>query len=99
MSEHTNPVMVTTSHRGVFFGYLDDRQPNAETKTVTVARARNCGYWSRSMGGFVGLATVGPDAECRIGPAAPEMMIYDVTSIVTCTPEAATRWEEGRWSR
>ena len=83
-------VLVTTEHRGVFFGYVGGEQPDA--RTVTLTRCRNCIYWAATMGGFLGLASIGPDADCKIGTEAPEVTLYNVTSISDVTPEAAEKW-------
>ena len=60
------PVLVTTAHRGVFFGYAKD----VDGETIALKRARLCVYWSVDVKGFMGLAANGPTASCRIGPAA-----------------------------
>lgn len=89
------PVLVTTEHRGVFFGYLTG-EPKKEQ--VTLERARNCIYWTSNVRGFLGLAKHGPSAECRVGPAAPKITLYGITSVTECTPEAVARWEDGPWA-
>jgi hypothetical protein len=59
------PVLVTTEFRGVFFGYVKSKvKAPAE---ITLTGARNCIYWSKDVGGFLGLAAKGPSKECRIG--------------------------------
>ena len=88
------PVLVTTDKRGVFFGYLKG-EPGP---TVTLTQARNCLYWSNDVKGFVGLAVTGPTSGCRIGPAAPEMVLMGVTSVSKVTAEAAVAWEKAPWS-
>jgi Domain of unknown function (DUF6948) len=87
-----HPVLVTTVHRGVFFGYLTGKAG----KTVTLKNARNCIYWSSDVRGFIGLAVTGPSNSCRIGPRA-DIELNDVTSIVSVTTEAAARWEAQPW--
>ena len=77
------PVVVTTVHRGVFFGYATDTRG----KTITLNRARLCVYWSEDMKGFMGLADTGPSSSCRIGPAA-DITVHGVTSVVEVTPHA-----------
>lgn len=89
----TNPkkgVLVTTEFRGVFFGHLKDgsKLPNE----VTLTEARNCIYWSTSVGGFLGLAANGPDGNCKIGVVVPELTLYKVTSVAPVTPEAEKKW-------
>lgn len=86
-------VVVTTAHRGVFFGYADD----SSGETIALERARLCVYWSSDVRGFMGLAAHGPTSGCRIGPAA-DIEVRDVTSVVACTPEAVERWEAAPWS-
>ena len=88
------PVLVTTAHRGVFFGYTTD----TSSRTIKLNRARLCVYWSAEMRGFMGLASIGPDSECRIGPAA-DITLQDVTSVTEMTPEAVEKMEAAPWSR
>ena len=83
-------VIVTTAHRGVFFGYA------AETggSTIELRSARLCVDWfGRPAGGFMGLASHGPDGNCKIGPAA-DIELRDITAVVEVTPEAVARWEK-----
>ena len=87
------PVLVTTAHRGVFFGYAD----KTDGTTVKLTRARNCVYWSADVQGFMGLAATGPSASCRISPAA-DIELRDVTSVSEVTPKAAKRWEDAPWN-
>lgn len=88
------PVLVTTEHRGVFFGYLVG-EPSKEK--VKLTRARNCVSWSQKELGVFGLASMGPSRQCRVGAAVPELTLYDITSVATVTPEAVTRWEGAPW--
>jgi len=85
-------VMVTTKHRGVFFGYTRDYSG----ETIDLRAARMCIYWSATLRGVVGLASHGPDQNCRISPPA-DVQLRDVTSVFSVTPEAVKRWEEAPW--
>ena len=85
-------VLVTTVHKGVFFGYATE----TEGPTINLRAARLCIYWTADLRGFMGLATAGPSKSCRIGPAA-NIQVRDVTSVVEVTPEAATKWEAAPW--
>lgn len=87
-------VVVTTEHRGVFFGYTSDTSGDI----ISLRAARNCLYWSSDVKGFMGLAATGPTGSCRIGPAA-DIEIRKVTSVMACTPEATEAWETSPWSR
>lgn len=86
-------VMVTTIHRGVFFGYTTDT--NGET--ITLKNARMCVYWSADLHGVLGLAVRGPNNNCRISPAAPEIMLRDISAVIAVMPEAVKRWEDAPW--
>jgi len=85
-------VVVTTSHRGVFFGYAKETSGS----TIKLARARNCLYWSSDVKGFIGLAATGPVAGCRIGPAA-DIELRDITAVVECSEVAVANWEAAPW--
>lgn len=89
----SEPVLVTTAHKGVFFGYLAGRSDN----TVELSSARNVLYWPAENKGFLGLAAIGPVKGSRVGPPA-YLELRDVTSIARCTPEAVKRWESAPWS-
>ena len=97
MAKKTNgerAVVVTTKHRGVFFGYASD----TAGEIISLRAARNCVYWSTDVRGFMGLAANGPTSSCRVGPAA-DIELRDITSVMTCSPEATTAWEKSPWSR
>jgi hypothetical protein len=86
------PLVITTAHRGVFFGY---GQVTTD-KIIRVTQARMCVYWGGGIT-VLGLASQGPGKECKIGPAVSAITIQDVTSIIEATPEAAKRWESQPW--
>jgi len=88
-------VLVTTEHRGVFFGYLVG-EPSKEK--VLLRDARNCVSWTQSERGFLGLAESGPGDGCRIGPKVPQLTLWDITGVATCTEAAVSRWERGQWA-
>ncbi len=87
-------VVVTTQHRGVFFGYAEDTSGDS----IKLRGGRNCIYWSTDVKGFMGLAASGPTKSCKIGPAA-DIDVRNITSVMECTPEAVTAWEAAPWSR
>ncbi len=82
------PVVVTTAHRGVFYGYAKD----TTGASIELKRARLCIYWTSDLRGFMGLASHGPSSGCKIGPAV-DIAVRDITSVVECTPEAAAKWD------
>jgi len=85
------PVVVTTEHRGVFYGRLDEDADQA-ARTLTLYGCRNAIYWSGSRG-FLGLASHGPEDGSKIGATAPEVLLHDITSVSRCTDAAAAVWE------
>lgn len=85
-------VLVTTSHRGVFFGYAT----NVEGEIIKLRAARNCLYWPRENKGFLGLAAMGPLDGARVGPPA-DIKLRDITCVAAVTPEAIDRWETAPW--
>lgn len=88
------PVLVTTRFRGVFFGYMSEEPKN---ETIELKRARNCVYWPASCKGFLGLASAGPLAGSKVGPAT-DIKLYGITCVAHCTPEAVAKWEEFPWN-
>lgn len=83
-------VLVTTEFRGVFFGYVkDDKNLPAE---ITLTKVRNCIYWTSSIGGFLGLASKGPDSNCKIGTEVEELRLFKITSVSPVSDEAAKKW-------
>ena len=87
------PVLVTTAHRGVFFGYASDTSKS----TIKLTRGRNCIYWPRENKGFLGLASMGPLEGARIGPPA-DIELRKITCVAEVTPDAVKRWEAQPWS-
>ena len=88
-------VLVTTAHRGVFFGYASG---SVKGKQITLTNARNCVYWSSYVKGFLGLASSGPTKSCKIGPKVPELTLLDVTAVVKVSDEAVEAWEKSPWA-
>jgi hypothetical protein len=93
-TETERAVLVTTVHRGVFFGYAE----NTDGATIKLRAARNCVYWSSDVRGFLGLASSGPSESCRVGPAA-DIELRDITCVAACTDKAVEAWEAQPWSK
>lgn len=86
-------VLVTTEHRGVFFGYAT----KTDGDVIDLKRARNCVYWSADVKGFLGLASSGPSKGCRIGPPA-DIQLRKITAVAEVTEAAKAAWETQPWS-
>ena len=93
-------LLITTRHRGVFAGHpVPTPEGHWSQPFAQLRDARMAVYWSPAMRGVLGLATVGPDADCRISRAVPGVTtLTDVTMVAEITPEAAARWEEEPWA-
>jgi len=85
-------VIVTTEHRGVFFGYATD----TDGDIVELKRARNCVYWSADVRGFMGLASTGPSRNCKVGMPC-DIALRKITAVLEVTEEAAKKWEAAPW--
>lgn len=89
------PIVVTTKHRGVFFGYVED--DSKSPSEIILAQVRMCVYWSSDIKGVLGLAVSGPSATCRITHAVSKVTLYDITGILDCSPDATEKWEQSLW--
>lgn len=96
MSNKTKrPVVVTTQHRGVFFGYTEG---SAESETIRLEKARMCVYWSPDTHGILGLATRGPLQGARVTPAVQSIVLRNITAVIDVTSSAVEHWESEPWS-
>lgn len=86
--------VVTTQHKGVFYG---TGTGEVKDKATTLKDARMCVYWSSSVKSVVGLASDGPDRQCKISPPAPSVYLTDVTGVFECSEEAVKAWEKQPW--
>jgi len=89
------PVVVTTEHRGVFFGFLPGDRAAA---TVELMDAQMCVYWSEDVQGVVGLAATGPTSRCKVTRPVPRMTIHAVTAVFDATEGAVAAWRSRPWS-
>lgn len=87
-------VLVTTVHRGVFFGYAK----KTDGETINLRAARNCIYWPTENHGFIGLASDGPKSGARVGPAA-DIELRNVTCVAECSDAAVQAWESAPWAK
>jgi hypothetical protein len=85
-------VVVTTAHRGVFFGYATE----TDGEQIQLTEARLCLYWSADVKGFMGLAATGPSKSCRVGPAA-DITLRNITAVLEATPDAVKAWSDAPW--
>jgi hypothetical protein len=81
------PVLVTTSHRGVFFGYATDTSGDR----IHLRACKMAIYWATKKGLFE-LAHTGPNANSRVSLPA-DIEVRGVTSVMEVTLEAVAKWE------
>lgn len=84
---NARPVIVCTSHRGVFFGYATDTTGNQ----VNLSRARMAIYFGTTRG-VMELAETGPTDKSKVSARAA-IDVRDVTAVFEVTPEATKAWE------
>ena len=95
-SKVKRPVVVTTEHRGVFFGRVVSEDVAA--KTIDLSDAQMCVYWSDDVKGILGLAATGPSKKCRVTPVVPAIALQAVTAVIDATSEAEASWSARPWS-
>lgn len=97
MTASVMPVLVTTSYKGVFFGYLemgsDSMADVMRTGVCCLKSSRICLFWSKAVGGVFGLSSAGPNPDCRIGAKVPELWLNGVTSVAICSDSSVLAWE------
>ena len=82
--------LITTKHRGVFFGELVAYN---RTEAYAILRDARCAIRFGTKGGFLELAQTGPTGRSKIGATAPEIELLDVTSKTVCSNEAVAKWQ------
>jgi hypothetical protein len=85
-------VLICTDKRGVFAGWVTD--PTADP--LPVRGAQMAVYWSTAMKGVTGLATKGPDENCRISEPA-DLTLNGITMVASVTEAARAKWEAQPW--
>ena len=88
------PVLVTTAHKGVFFGYTT----GTDGPTIKLREARCAIYWPAATKGFMGLAADGPSSGAKIGPPA-DITLRDITAVVEVSSVAVAAWEAAPWGK
>ena len=91
MSESTRPVIVTTEHRGVFFGYAADTS-GTEIKLDNARMAIAFG----TTRGILELAETGQTGRSKISARAPSIDVRKVTAVIEVAPAAVEAWEKAQ---
>ena len=83
-------VLVTTVHRGVFVGEIEDDQDLA-AKAMPLRNARMAIYWGTTKG-LMQLCETGPTSSSKISAPADIPMLHDVTAVFAITDKAWAKW-------
>lgn len=85
------PVLVTTSHRGVFAGLIPHDQDLTQ-KQMPLKDARMAIYWGTTKG-LMELCEDGPTAKSRISAPADIPMVHDITAVFAISEKAWEKWQ------
>ena len=83
-------VLVTTAHRGVFAGQIDDDQ-DINAATMPLKNARMAIYWG-TTNGILELAETGPTEKSKISAKADIPSLRDITAVFDITDKAWEKW-------
>ncbi|MGB3537901.1 MAG: hypothetical protein WBA42_07050 [Mesorhizobium sp.] len=84
------PVLITTSHRGVFAGLIPDDQDLA-ARSMPLKSAKMAIYWGTTKG-VMELCEVGPNSSSKISAVADIPMLHDITAVFDVSPTAWEKW-------
>lgn len=87
-------VIVTTAHRGVFYGLLVEHDTGA--KTAVLENAVMAIYWNTTRGLYE-LAADGPNKGSKLSAVAPSIHLSDVTSVIHVSEKAQAQW--ANWTK
>ena len=86
------PVLVTTRHRGVFGGLIEDDQ-DLLAKSMPLKSAKMAIRWGTTKG-VMQLAATGPTNKSLISAEADVPMLHDIVGIFAITSEAWEKWTD-----
>jgi len=84
------PVLVTTQHRGVFAGLIDDDQ-DISAKAMPLKNARMAIRFGTTRG-VMELVETGPTVNSLISAPADIPMLHDITALFEITDQAWQSW-------
>lgn len=82
------PVIVTTAHRGVFYGEVKGETSGPQ---IVLRNCRMAIRWGTTKGLWE-LAATGPTDRSKISAVAPQVELRDITAVLDVTPAAAEAW-------
>lgn len=84
-------VLVTTRHRGVFAGEIDDDQ-DISALSMPLKNARMAIRWGTTRG-VMELCETGPTRNSKISAPADIPALHDITAVFDITDEAWVQWQ------
>jgi hypothetical protein len=84
-------VLITTKHRGVFGGLIDDDQ-DINASTMPLKQARMAIRWGTTKG-LMELCATGPTKNSKISAPADIPALHDITAVFAITETAWAAWE------
>ena len=85
-------VLITTEHRGVFAGQIEDDQ-DITAKSMPLKNAKMAIYWGTTKG-VMELAETGPTNKSKISAKADVPMLHDITAVFDISDKAWSVWEK-----
>ena len=85
------PVLITTLHRGVFAGLIEDDQ-DINAKSMPLKKAKMAIRWGTTRG-VMQLANTGPTPDSKISLPADIPALHDITAVFLITNEAWEAWK------
>lgn len=92
MNEKMQAILVTTKHRGVFFGLIP-ADTDLTSTTLALTDARMAIRWGTTKG-VAELAETGPTSGSKIGAKADLPCLHDITAVWAVTDVARQGWED-----
>jgi hypothetical protein len=86
------PVLITTTHRGVFAGLIPDGQ-DLTAKAMSLNGARMAIHWGTTKG-LMELCETGPTSKSKISAPADIPMLHDITAIFAISDKAWEKWNK-----
>lgn len=84
-------ILITTEHRGVFAGQVDDEQ-DIDAKSMPLKNAKMAIRWGTTKG-VMQLAETGPTSDSKISAAADIPALHDITAVFDITAAAWAAWQ------
>lgn len=89
------PVLITTTGRGVFFGYIDEK--DIDKDPIAVKDMQMVVYWSADVKGVFGLCVNGPSNACRVSKPVNNRQLKNIESITDVSKAAEKQWKSCPW--